>query len=73
MSTSPATAIAARRRPSLTGLAGRCSWNSQVPAIMKYTLPVTVDTGTRMDARQDCSPTWYSSMATARQHASTYR
>jgi hypothetical protein len=73
MSTSPATAIAARRRPSLTGLAGRCSWNSQVPAIMKYTLPVTVDTGTRMDARQDCSPTWYSSMAASKEPASTYR
>ena len=40
---------------------------------MKYTLPVTVDTGTRIDARQDCSPTWYSSMAAAEQPASMYR
>jgi hypothetical protein len=73
MITSPATAIAARRRPSLPGLVGRCSWNSQVPVIRKYTLPVTVDTGTRMDARHDCNATWYSSMATAEQPPSTYR
>jgi hypothetical protein len=58
MITSPATAIAARRRISLAGLAGSCSWNSQVPAIRKYTLPVTVEIGTRMEARQDCRPTW---------------
>jgi hypothetical protein len=50
------------------GRAGR-----QVPAIMKYTLPVTLDTGTTMEARQDCSATWYSSMAAAEQPASTYR
>jgi hypothetical protein len=73
MTTKPATAIAARRRPSLAAPVGRCSWNSQVPAIKKYTLPVTVDTGTRMDARQACSATWYSSMAAAEQPASTYR
>ena len=58
MSTSPAIAIAARRRASLAGPAGRCSWNSQVPATMKYTLPVTLDTGTTMDARHDWSATW---------------
>jgi len=58
MSTSPAIALAATRRASLAGPAGRCSWNSQVPATMKYTLPVTLDTGMRMEARQDCSPTW---------------
>src|SRR5580693_1664814 len=72
-STNPATTIAARRRPSLAGLVGRCSWKSQVPAIMKYTLPVTLDTGTTMEARQDCSATWYSSMAATEQPASTYR
>ena len=58
MITNPATAMAARRRTSLAGSVGSCSWNNQVPAIRKYTLPVTVDTGTRMEARQDCSPTW---------------
>jgi hypothetical protein len=73
MSTTPATAMAARRRPSLAGPAGSCSWNSQVPVIRKYTLPVTVEAGTRMEARQDCSPTWYSSMAAAEQPPSTYR
>ena len=73
MITSPATAMAVRRRASLAGSAGSCSWNSQVPAIRKYTLPVTVDTGTRIEARQDCSPTWYSSMAAAEEPANTYR
>ena len=40
---------------------------------MKYMLPVTLDTGTTMEARQDCSATWYSSMAAAEQPTSTYR
>ena len=73
MSTSVASAIPARRSPSRTGLAGRCSWNSQVPAITTYALLATLDTGTTMDARKACSPAWKSSMATPRQPASTYR
>jgi hypothetical protein len=66
-------AIPARRRPSRTGLAGKCSWNSQVPASTKYTLLATLDTGTRMDARQACNAAWYSSRAAAEQAASRYR
>ena len=73
MSTRPVTAIPASRSVSLTGLAGRCSWNSQVPATRKYTLLTTVETGMRMDARHDCSATWYSSMAAIEQPPSRYR
>jgi len=73
ITTSAASAIPARRRPSLAGLSGRCSWNSQVPAMMKYMLPVTPDTGTTIDARPACSAAWKSSIATAEEPASTYR
>src|SRR4029077_3181866 len=70
-STSTASPIPARRRARLPGLVGRCSWNSQVPAMMKYTLPVTLDTGTTIDARPACSAAWKSSIATAREPPST--
>jgi hypothetical protein len=73
ITTKPAVTIAARRRASLPGLAGRCSWKSRVPAIRKYVLLVTMDTGTRMDARPACKPTWNTSRAAAEQPASTYR
>src|SRR5215472_9761973 len=71
------TTAAARMMPpslsaSLAGSAGSRSPKSQVPTTIKYTLPVMLETGPTIEARQRCKPVWKMSMPTAEQPTVTY-